>query len=144
MVEFTTPKSVWLNPSNRWYKIAKTLRYYIGMIGDWRYGSFKPEEVRSLADAEAVSSQVWGTDKHKIAIDIDMPAALVPSSTEGHFHLYIDKEIAWAEYKEVLIVLCEAGILSEKYVRESINRGYTSLRTPWTHKSSNDPDSDDS
>ena len=54
------------------------------------------EEKRQCApeDATIVSSEIAGSPGfHTIMLDIDMAARLVESSTPGHFHLYIDKEL---------------------------------------------------
>lgn len=92
--------------------------------------------VSSLDEANLVSSEVdhrWAKD-HKPVLDIDFPAWLVPSSTEGHFHLYLDKEMSWDQYKKLLNALADVGILQEGYVNVSIERKATHVRLPWIKK----------
>lgn len=71
---------------------------------------------------------------HKLLIDLDLPAKLVPSTTEGHFHLYVDHEIEKDAYFNLLNALVGAGLVEPGYVRASEARGYTALRLPWIKK----------
>lgn len=71
---------------------------------------------------------------HLPAIDIDLPCELVPSSTEGHFHLYIDKPMSWGTYKNLLQSLVDAGIVEPGYASASIRRGQSFLRKPGVKK----------
>jgi hypothetical protein len=71
---------------------------------------------------------------HRPVLDIDFPAHLIPSTTEGHFHLYLDKAVTWEKYERLLTVLGEVGILEQGYVDASIARGYSSVRLPWVKK----------
>lgn len=101
-------------------------------------------EVDSLDDANVVSSRLrdsakeWvhhdGVTYHKLIIDLDLPAYLVPSSTPGHSHLYIDKDIPEAAYFNLLEALARANILEHGYVAASIDRGASFLRFPWVQK----------
>jgi len=71
---------------------------------------------------------------HRPVLDIDLPAALIPSSTPGHFHLYIDKQLTTSAYVRLLDALAEAGIIEQGYASVSEVRGYTSVRLPWVTK----------
>lgn len=71
---------------------------------------------------------------HRPILDIDFPAELIPSSTDGHFHLYLDKPMTWKQYKKLLNVLSEVGVIEHGYARASIDRGYSSTRLPWVKK----------
>lgn len=71
---------------------------------------------------------------HRPVLDIDFPVKLVPSSTEGHFHLYLDKEMPWSTYKNLLNALAAAGIIEKGYAAASIARGYSTVRLPWEKK----------
>lgn len=86
------------------------------------------------ADSELISSELLGSDKHMPCIDIDMPVRVYPSSTLGHFHLYIDKEMSWWKYKQLLRALVRAGIVEKGYYRASVHRKATHLRLPWVRK----------
>lgn len=66
---------------------------------------------------------------HHPVLDLDFPARLLPSSTPGHFHLYLDGiEISWEKYAKLLTTLAEVGIISEGYLDAALQRGYTSVR----------------
>lgn len=71
---------------------------------------------------------------HRPILDIDFGAALIPSTTEGHFHLYLDKPMTWKNYVRMLNVLAEVGVIEPGYARASIERGYSSTRLPWVKK----------
>ncbi|WP_405056999.1 hypothetical protein OG474_30215 [Kribbella sp. NBC_01505] len=85
-------------------------------------------------DAEVVMSQIVGTDKHTLMIDLDVPATLIPSTTPGHSHLYIDVKTDWPMALQVLEALADAGVVEPGYVRASEARRCTTLRLPWVRK----------
>lgn len=99
-------------------------------------GSFgaHPIKTTELDDANVVSSRLKDTDHHKVVIDLDMDAALIPSSTPGHHHLMIDKTLPWGKYRHLLEALFDAGLIQKGYYEASVNRGATVIRTPWTKK----------
>ena len=64
---------------------------------DWQ----EPERKRATHDnATLVSSKidVPGMDIHMPVLDFDVEAHLVPSSTPGHSHLYINHAVPWEKY----------------------------------------------
>ena len=71
---------------------------------------------------------------HYPCIDIDIPVRLVPSSTPGHSHLYVDKPITWDTYKNLLVALAEAGIVEGGYLDASVAQGGTTVRMPHVKK----------
>jgi len=88
--------------------------------GVWQQGAFSPARPdRMLVDTEAEANLVSSMTtslKHKPTIDIDLPCKLVPSKTEGHFHLFIEKELDWETYKRLLYAMADAGIVEWNYV----------------------------
>lgn len=95
------------------------------------------EDRKKVAEDEGniYSSQLaMDNNKHCPSLDIDFMCELIPSSTDGHFHLYIDAPMSWDEYQELLHVLAKVGILQEGYVGASIKRGATFLRKPGVYK----------
>lgn len=97
-------------------------------------------EVSDLDSANIITSEVAGKPgRHKVVLDIDLPAKLIPSSTEGHFHLMIDKEMDWEDYQRLLWVLADVGIIEEGYASSSDERGYTAVRLPWVRKDTAPP-----
>lgn len=92
-------------------------------------------EVCPVDEANILTSEVAGKPgMHKVALDIDLPAKLLPSSTPGHWHLYIDCDVPWEVYTKLLDTLVEAGVIEVGYARASKLRGYTSVRPPWMPK----------
>ena len=103
--------------------------------------SLKPEVPEDLegpltrADLEFIDPIGPGEwQMHRPMLDLDFPATLIPSTTEGHFHLYLDKPMTWRKYKRLLRALGEAGIIEHGYMQASLERGYSSLRLPWVKK----------
>lgn len=91
-----------------------------------------------MEGANCVSSRIaatpFGGPQHAIILDLDLPAYLVPSSTPGHSHLYIDKVLPEADYYELLDALAHAGVIEPGYVTASKRKGGTHLRLPWVKK----------
>lgn len=104
-----------------------------GTSEDGKFGTH-PISTSELSEANVVSSRLKHTDHHKVVLDLDMDAALIPSSTPGHYHLLIDKTLPWGKYRELLEALHDAGLIQKGYYQASVNRGATVIRTPWTKK----------
>lgn len=92
------------------------------------------DTTEDIAEAHVITSNHLETGKHRPILDIDFPARLIPSSTPGHFHLYLDKEMEWDAYERLLRALGRAGIIEPGYASASIERQYTSVRLPWIRK----------
>lgn len=86
-------------------------------------------QVASPAEATLVTSQIGGSDKHICMFDLDLECELVPSVTEGHYHLYIYAAITWDHYQAILRAMRDAGLLQAGWVNNSIKRGAARLRT---------------
>lgn len=87
-----------------------------------------------LFNADVVSSEVRNNGVHRPVLDIDVPAFLVPSSTPGHSHLYIDKPMMWDEYAKLLGALEAAGIIEYGCYNIALKRKATMVRLPWIRK----------
>ena len=111
------------------------------------YSTPKTKEIRTKVDpanpdAVLVSSEVQmcGMDLaengqlHAPALDIDFEARLIPSSTKGHYHLYLEHKMTWRQYKKLLKVMGKVGILEKGYVKVSLRRKATFLRMPGVTK----------
>lgn len=89
----------------------------------------------NLRDAHVASSLVRDTKLHKVVIDVDHEAVLVPSSTPGHHHLYVDiPPVRWDDYVSFLQAAAKIGLVEQGYVDASIERGHTDVRLPWVQK----------
>lgn len=71
---------------------------------------------------------------HRPVLDLDFDAALVPSSSAHHHHLYLDKVLTWTQYVKLLDVLAEVGLIEPGYRDASIAREFTAVRLPWIAK----------
>lgn len=97
----------------------------------------------NIVGSEMVAQDIFGNEesrKHKPVLDIDMPLWVKESTTPGHFHLIIDKEMTWQDYRKLLITMQEVGILEKGFVDASISRKASWIRTPWTQKEKDDDD----
>lgn len=101
-----------------------------------------PSEVtydKAIGEANVVTSKRDKGNMHALLLDIDVPAYLVPSSREGHSHLYIDVVADTAAYMNLLDALAACGVIEEGYASASRKRGMTVLRLPWVKKSQGKP-----
>ena len=75
-------------------------------------------------------------ERHALVLDIDHPSWLMPSTTPGHFHLYVDVPggISKTDYANLLDALANAGVIEPGYAGASKARGFTSVRFPWIEK----------
>lgn len=92
-------------------------------------------EGREMVECAAnVISSEGENGLHYPVLDIDFPAYVVPSSTPGHVHLYIEKGMPWEAYSKLLIALADAHIIQEGYLEACLARRMTFVRLPWVSK----------
>lgn len=84
-----------------------------------------------LRTQQPVSSEF---ERHYLMVDLDVPAYLVPSTTPGHTHLYIDIDMPWCDYEQLLRAMAACGIIEPGYANASVERRSTTLRLPWIKK----------
>jgi hypothetical protein len=91
-------------------------------------------EVSSYEEANLVSSSLSDRlsfkSDHMPVLDIDFEAHLEPSSTPGHYHLYLNRRLTWENYQKLLDVMQEIGLLEQGFVKLSKERGATFARKP--------------
>lgn len=105
--------------------------------GPQEYGRLDWERATLDDGANAITSRISsGPDRnwHTVALDVDVPVRVVPSSTPGHCHLYIDKAMPWHRYDALIRALADAGVVEQGYADVSRERGFTRLRLPWVRK----------
>lgn len=85
-------------------------------------------------EVNVVSSKIVGKNRHKILLDLDFDAALIPTSTPGHFHLYIDKTLTPTEYEEFLNVCLSIGLIAGGNMNQWNNHQKQYLRLPHVRK----------
>lgn len=69
-----------------------------------------------------------------LGLNVIVPGKVVPSSTVGHHHLYLDIEMEWDDYERLLRVLADAGYVEREYHEMSVHRKKTLLRKPGVSK----------
>jgi hypothetical protein len=69
-----------------------------------------------------------GADTMSAIFQLIVPAKLVPSSTEGHFHLYLETEMDWPDYLRLMRAMVEAGLLEKEWVDMNERRKMAMLR----------------
>lgn len=99
------------------------------------YNNNNPWKGSTVEKANLITSEMPNlAGFHRPLLDLDWDSALLPSSTPGHHHLYINKAMSWDSYKKFLTVCKEVGLLQAGFVDNAIKRGATSLRLPWIDK----------
>jgi len=87
---------------------------------------------RSERDLKSPPAGIIGDrapDGHPCAtFDLAVPARLIPSRTEGHFHLYLEKTLEWMDYERLLRAMTEAGFVEQGFYKMALRRGMTMLR----------------
>lgn len=106
-------------------------------IDDYRTGDIgtRPDVAVTADEAGLITSEVYGTPGfHAPVIDLDFGAQLIPSSTPGKYHLYLDVMMSERRYMRLLRALAKAGVIEEGYYEASKARGYSAVRLPWVRK----------
>jgi hypothetical protein len=114
--------------------LSRVTKWKVDFESSTDYEHMDREVVEDLSDANAVSSKLLFSDKHLILLDVDHICSLVGSSTTGHYHLYIDKELSWRQYRRLLKALMKAGVIEKGYYKVSMKRKATFLRVPGESK----------
>ena len=78
---------------------------------------------------------------HLPVIDLDLPCHLEPSTKPDHYHLYINKVVAWDKYVKLLEAMYECGLINEGFKEMSIRRGQSYVRRPGVFKQHGEGDS---
>lgn len=88
--------------------------WFMEMISDG-YGS-REGRLAQKEDGNLISS-LCSDGQHMPVIDIDYSADLVPSTTPGHYHLFLNKAIPWDKYLKVLEALADADLIEPGYYK---------------------------
>lgn len=94
-----------------------------------------------LDRANLVSSEL-PNGLHAPVLDIDFGAHLIPSSTPGKYHLYLDKQIPWADYRDLLDAFYRVGMIEKGWYENAIRDKRTYVRLPHIHKPTPDTGED--
>ena len=71
---------------------------------------------------------------HMPTIDVDHPSRLEPSSSPGHYHLFIDVPMTWRSYRRLLRALYLGGVIGRNAYWRSLDRGASFVRPPGVFK----------
>lgn len=131
-----TETKEYINMTNR-------LTFYSEAVGDISKWPSPCEPEPNHKKANLVGS-LCDDGYHMPALDIDLPCKLVPSTTKGHFHLYIDHPMSFVAYKKLVQAFIDAGIVEPNIMKYMEMNGMTTLRPkhikkPKRAKSSGDP-----
>lgn len=113
------------------------LRYWCIKLQDYGNGRTVAVDLEPRDGAEEYNliGSLCNDGRHRPVLDIDIPVRLVPSSTQGHGHLYLDTDpMSWDDYQELLGALAKAGIISDDYKAHSVRNGMTLVRPPHHRK----------
>ena len=99
----------------------------------------KPTPANVGGTANVMSSKVTngGGLFHFPMLDLDIPHMLIPSSTPGHSHLYLSTLLTTGEYRRLLQVLYDVGIIQQGILSQFDQHGATFLRLPDVKKTKN-------
>ena len=97
------------------------------------------EDAEVITSIDESSPTFFGAHGHRPILDIDIPMHIIPSTTPGHGHLYIDMSLTWHQYERLLSVLADCKIIERGYYNVSVERGHTAVRLPWVKKEPLEP-----
>lgn len=104
-------------------------------IGEWLQDAEIAAHIMRLLDlGEPSVSTNYPTGKRTFGWIIPEGAVIVPSSTEGHAHLYLSNRLVDPAYMVLLVALARVGVLEPGYVRAAVGRGMSAGRLPWVRK----------
>lgn len=129
-----TVRETVLEDLSQWPHVLRAVRFK-GEVTD--YGEKTDGDPATLETANVYTSEIADgshAGQHTVAIDLDVPARLIPSSTPGHSHLYVDVPMTWDKYSALLAALADAGVIEPGYEASAKRRKWTSLRLPWIKK----------
>jgi hypothetical protein len=131
----------------KWARDNELLYVYWGTgpyEGEQRFTKVKHEYPQ---DANCISSVAGYRDDslffdgedmwHTPIIDLDMDATLVPSSTPGHHHLYIDKKLTYEQYRRLIEVMYEVALVEYGILCQIQSDKRTIARLPGVKKDYN-------
>jgi hypothetical protein len=93
-----------------------------------------PEYLPATHDNATLVTSLLPNGNHMPVIDIDRECMLIETTTTGHFHLYINREMTRAQYFSMLNALVLAGVVEPGYYAHALRRGATFARYPGVTK----------
>ena len=93
-----------------------------------------PDRVKSEHGYATLVGSKLENGNHMPVIDLDLPCMLVESSTPGHFHLYINKEMSYGQMLTVIQAMTDAVIVQPGFNKFTRLRGEAFVRYPGVTK----------
>lgn len=84
-------------------------------------------------DATLVTSEL-PNGNHMPVIDLDLTTMLIPSTRPGHYHLYVNREMSWGQFLNMLQAMTDAGVVQDGFNRHTRRRGHATVRYPGVTK----------
>ena len=106
----------------------KTNNFFLALLKNERNG-----EKVGWQEANLISS-LCENGMHSPVIDLDVPHKVLPSSTPGHSHLYLNVEIPWWRFVALLTGMYIAKVIEPGFFWWSLRRRASHLRVPWVSK----------
>lgn len=103
-------------------------------VGRSAYAPRRKVDVVATIDHMNVFGSRLDNGNHVPLFDFDFPVELVPSSTPGHFHLYVSKEIGWEHYRDILLAMRRARLLDAGWVDSALEERCATIRPPHVMK----------
>lgn len=97
-----------------------------------------PRTEKNVEKANLLSSEL-ASGNHMPVIDCDYGIQAIPSSTPGHYHLYIDQELSWQQYKALLDGFLTAGLIQKAWYENAIREKRSYVRLPHVKKETPQP-----
>ena len=92
------------------------------------------ETSRLVVNEHGERMEVVSVQKHAVVMDLDHEAFLIPSSTPGHYHLYVDLGVPEDDWFDFLDAAAKINLVSAGYAEVSRKRGHSDVRLPWISK----------
>lgn len=97
------------------------------------YTKYQRGEPADITTANVLTSGGPDDVMHYPVLDIDYPCQLFTSSS-GHHHLVIEKQLTREQYDKLLRVLNEVGLYDDGCLKNWFKAGFTGVRLPWICK----------
>lgn len=84
-------------------------------------------KIKSVPSFDAATSKEHTF--HYPVLDFDFPCYVIDSVNENNGHLYLDTLVHWDDYKKLLDVLLEIGLIQHAWYENAMTDGQTFVRT---------------
>ncbi len=100
----------------------------------WEYRRDQDRHRLSFGENPNLISSITDDGKQMPILDMDFPHRIIPSSTPGHTHLYIDIPMSNWKWFWLMVGLWQAGVIELGFFVWSLRRKGNFVRTPYSRK----------